>query len=294
MDMLQKSKKEVKNWLNDSFNYEFMFERPCNNLRISLNTNFSNIGTFIESLSALSYWYGANAVFKMPLDKHSACSDLQNMFFCDLIKAKFSLKLYQQSQKPNFWSFLKPNKNNKPRFSFIDNTKLLGSALSFGFNDEAIKIGENILGLLEDNMYYDLNCLGFPRYILEIFCKWQKISFPAEIFSTDISSEYRSLVNEIESADAVHFSLLISNACDYHLLNSGEESNDENKEFSNPVETLFATEILATYQIRRMLNKPVLEETHILIRDYLDISPIVRNAEIDYLLESVSRKVETL
>lgn len=294
MDILSESKTELENWLNNSFNREFMFERTYHDLTRSLDDNLKNHGVVLESLSSLAYWYGASGTFKMPSDKQGAGSDFHNMFFCDFLQAKFALKLYQESQKPSLRAFFNLNKTNNPRFFFDAHAKLLANALSFGFIKEAAEIGEIILRLLNDNMYYGLNSLTHPRFILEIFCVWKKFQFPSEKFSIDIPQEYRRLVNEIEDKDANRFNSLISDAYDYHLLKSGEDTDDENKEFFNPVYILFATEILAAYQIRKLLNKSVVEETPILIRDYLDIEKIIKNTEVDCLFKNISEKIETL
>jgi hypothetical protein len=290
MNILQDTKTELNDWVSDSFNKKFMYEQSYQHISNALNSESRGIGT---DLSSLSYWYGMNGIFKISTDIQGACSDFHNMFFSAFIRMQCSYKIYQKTSKVTFWQSLM-KKELSPRFFLDEHTELLGNAIALGFIEEAKTIGGIISTLLEQKMYFALkNEKLFPRYILELFYQWNKLPFSPIYFSKGIQNEYKLLLTEMETASSERYGELLENCCDLHLENSGD-LEDEGVEFSSPVEILFPTEVLMTYQIRKMTVNSISENIHHLIDNYLVLPQLLKTTQLDPLLSELKNKIISL
>jgi hypothetical protein len=293
MNILQNTKIELNDWLNKPFNKKLMYDEPYQCLSDVLTSELSELkfkeeAVVAGALDRLSTWYG----IKISTNKQSACSDFHNMFYSAFLRMQFFHKLFQKSLKLSFWQSL-VKKESSARFPLIEHTLLLGNAISLGFIEEGKTIAGIISTLLEQKRYYDLNILSFPRYILELFNQWNNLPNSQNNPSVNIKDEYKLLLEEMETSSSERFSELLSNCCDLHLELSGD-LEEEGIEFSRIVEILFPTEILMTYQIRKMTVNSISEHIHPLINDYLMLPKLIKNTQPDLLFSELHNKINSL
>ena len=126
-------------------------------------------------------------------------------------------------------------------------------------------------------------------FALHLYAKWKHL--PPECCPGDEYplGGYRDLLDAWDSED--EFAARLADACDYHVAQAFDDSEDDTQDFFAPLYDLFPVEILAIRRIRREQGLPMPAIDHPLLRTPLASPPVPTPTPDDELLRNVSAKV---
>ncbi len=142
---------------------------------------------------------------------------------------------------------------------FHKSIKHMAQALLLGWDDLGINYGNLLLRMLYGKQYQGWHpAYLHPWFMLEIFCKWQKIELDySQLNYPEEMGIYGSVLKSWDTEDVGLLSQLVDNLCEYHIAESDEdEYEDRTPDFPSSDYFLYAIEILLWLNIRERMGLP--------------------------------------
>ena len=283
---------ETRNWLQDPFNEQLMFEQPLAVLREFAADRKSNPGEVLSSLTALSEWYGSKGIVEAFEGRSS--ESLCNSFWVDYFynsMMKFSFLKAQKGKKGSLLGrAFGRNNESKPRISFNDQGLLLAKAFALGMVSEGERIGHDSLTGLREGWFYGTSGNNLTPFVLSAFAKWKNIVLSQQEFPFVIAEGYSGLLQTLtQGPDAIRSAFF--EACEFHLARSRESNDRETYEFANPIYAVYPVEILFVMRVRQLLGLSHPEVDHPLLYSPLAKLPTT-SCSISPELKPIQEKIE--
>lgn len=199
------------------------------------------------SFDFISSWYHFNYIFCF-LDK-------QKINYNDL---SFSTLYAMES---NNWDFFLGKKypNYDEAIQFHEAIKHVAQMMLLGWTELAIQYGNLLIKMLYEKQYKG----GYPVYkhswfMLEIFCKWQKINLDYTLLNYPKDMRlYQEILNDWDTKNTIQLSKMVNKMVDFRIEESDEnEYEDRTPDFPSSNYFIYAIEILIWLNIRERIGLP--------------------------------------
>lgn len=239
------SKKEYQ--LRDE---KYFYLDPIEDINKFINNDSSVAGVGL-AFDFLSSWYHYSYIFSF-VSKHVGNIVTE--------KQPLSMSTYIAIEANNLYFFLgKKVEKYRRSIPFHKSIKHMAQALLLGWDDLGINYGNLLLHMLYGKQYQGWHpAYLHPWFMLEIFCKWQKIELDySQLNYPEEMGIYGSVLKSWDTEDVGLLSQLVDNLCEYHIAESDEdEYEDRTPDFPSSDYFLYAIEILLWLNIRERMGLP--------------------------------------
>ncbi len=200
------------------------------------------------SLDFLSSWYHFEFITLSVNNNKPELSNLQLATFYGI--------------EANKWDFFLGRKFEAyaEAIQFHKAIKHMAQALVLGWDKLAIDYGKLLLKMLYGKQYKGWHsAYKHPWFMLEVFCKWQKIdlNYDKLNYPQDMNL-YKRVLEHWNTNDVELIQELVNNLVDYHIAQSDEdEYKDKTPDFPSSDYFIYPIEIIFWLNIRERLELPV-------------------------------------
>lgn len=227
----------------------FYTEPMCDiNKFINGENSIAGIGLALDFLSS---WYHYNYIYSFAFKQNEYLIVEEN---------SFSISTYIAIEANNWYFSLGKNfERYKRSIEFHKAIKHMAQALLLGWDELAVKYGHLLIKMLYGKQYEGWHpAYKHPWFMLEIFCKWQKIELDySKLNYPKDMGVYIEALKCWDTTDTTLLAKIINDLTDFHIAESDEnEYEDRTPDFPSSDYFIFPIEMLLWLNIRQRIGLP--------------------------------------
>lgn len=265
-------KNETLEWVNNPQNKRLFYDRSLKKINDFLSEVNLNPGILAGNLNNLSDWYLNTGIAKVVENIRDGFDDIYLSTLYNYWYLRIMAAFYNHETK-------------RPKLVFNDVGITISRLITLGLYDEAINIGDIVVKGLDSDWLMGQDDTYVTPFILNILYKWQNKSFHSEKFL--FLDSYQSILDNWKTTDLNLIEDLLIGACEFHIIRSRYDTDDEYYEFSNEIFMIYPVEILSVLRLRDSLKLKNPNINHKLINTPLGKLNEIQKLEKDELLKSI-------
>lgn len=279
-DRLKGYCEEAKEWLRKPINKQLFWDEPCSELGRFVKGEAVLPGAVAFDLKQISEWFFVHAESSAVDDASVSLSSLRRglHYQVESVKTLVSINAIDKRHR------------KQGKLGFNEGGLCLARAIALGYSEEAEILNSGMVEGLHNGLFYGFGRTTVAPFVFGLYSNWRETTLSYEGLGVKTADVYEKLLECWRTTNLKDLVPALESACEYHVLRSQEQTDEETFEFDSFLDKLYAFEILALLRLRQQLGLSISGVDHPLLTAACTFLKDVQPFPEDQFLRSVCEK----